>query len=446
MAQVSAAAGGTGAALRRLAARLPIDSTIAGNASFLIGDKLLRLVVALVTNALIARELGPASYGLFNWAVALVALMGAIGTVGLPDILVREFVQKRDRADELEAAAIWMRLCGGALVLLIAVAASALLRPGEAHAAALVAVVALSQIVMAFDAIDQRLQADYIVRPVVLIRAGSYLGFALLRIVAALQGADVLVFGLLFSAEFGCVALLLNWRARRTGAAPHLRRATRAAAAVLWRDGAPMLARLLAIGVYMRADQLLLARLLDDRAVGIYAAAARLSEIWYLVPVSLAAAFAPKLNRSFAQSRAEYDRELAQLMRLAVAGSALFAAAVTIAAPLVVRLLYGPAYAASAAVLSVHCWAGVFVTAGTLATNWFVNTGLLKYGFYQTVLGVVVSVGLNLLLIPRLGVMGAAVAVLLSQAVSAVLANALWPQTRPVFRIQLRAMALLGPR
>jgi polysaccharide transporter, PST family len=58
---------------------------------------------------------------------------------------------------------------------------------------------------------------------------------------------------------------------------------------------------------------------------------------------------------------------------------------------------------------------------------------------YRTVVGAIINVGLNLYLIPRYSAMGAAIATVVSYAVSGVFANAFSAKTRPIFFMQMRS-------
>jgi polysaccharide transporter, PST family len=68
----------------------------------------------------------------------------------------------------------------------------------------------------------------------------------------------------------------------------------------------------------------------------------------------------------------------------------------------------------------------------------------LKLGFYRTLSGAIANVLINLVLIPRDGAMGAAVATVVSYAISSVFANAFSAKTRPIFLMQMRSFVLAG--
>ena len=64
----------------------------------------------------------------------------------------------------------------------------------------------------------------------------------------------------------------------------------------------------------------------------------------------------------------------------------------------------------------------------------------------RSIVAAAVNIALNAVLIPRYGARGSALATLLAYVVAHVLMNAVMPHTRPIFRLQLRALLPVEPR
>lgn len=431
-------------ALRDAIARRPLLARLVGNIGWLIGDRLLRLGAGVLITAWVARHLGPSDFGVLSYAMASVALFSGLATLGLADVLVRDLVRRPDERQRLLASSLVLRLLGGVAALAAALAMVAVLRPGDASVLVLVLILAAGPIAQALDVIDLRYQAETEVRAIIVIRNIAFGLVAVLRVLAILGNAPLPVFAALTSLEVVIAGALMTWRARRDGRGFALSDATLAEMQRLLTECWPLLLRALAVGLYMRIDQIMIGQLLDDRAVGLYAAAARISEVWSLVPVAVMTAVVPRLVASHEASVADYERHLLQVMRLLVWLSIGFAVVISISAPLIIRLLYGPGFAEAAPVLVLHSWSAVAVTLGVAASSWFVNMRLLRFGLLQAVVGCIVSVGANALLIPRFGIAGAAVAQTGAHFASSVLMNALFAPTRPIFRIQM--LSLLPPK
>jgi O-antigen/teichoic acid export membrane protein len=97
-----------------------------------------------------------------------------------------------------------------------------------------------------------------------------------------------------------------------------------------------------------------------------------------------------------------------------------------------VELLFGERFAASTPVLQIHIWAGVFIFMRALLSRWLLAEDLLRFSLVTHVAGAVMNVALNLLLIPRYGATGAALATVASYACAGWLALFLSERTRPM--------------
>jgi PST family polysaccharide transporter len=194
----------------------------------------------------------------------------------------------------------------------------------------------------------------------------------------------------------------------------------------------------MAIMVYMRLDAVMLKTMKGDFAVGLYSAATKVSEVWYFIPVAIVSSVQPAIMRVKDNPKL-FDDRIRKLFSLMALSACVIGTAVALASHLVIRLLYSSAYLGAAPVLAVHVWASVFVFLGAAQSPWDLSKNLLRLALYRTLAGAVINVALNLYLIPRYSAMGAAIATVISYAVSGVFANALSAKTRPIFYMQMKS-------
>jgi O-antigen/teichoic acid export membrane protein len=189
-----------------------------------------------------------------------------------------------------------------------------------------------------------------------------------------------------------------------------------------WRSGSrpswPLARRLVAYGsraqlgsvltlLNLRLDVLILGVLTGSATVGTYAVASRYTELLRLPSQALYWVEYPRFAR--AGGRAAIARARWLLPR-AVGLTSLAAAPLALAAGLVIPLLFGPRFAP--AVLPAQVLAVGLAAEGLngLVTAYLFGTGRPGLNSLATGAGLAVTVLLDLLLIPRLGVLGAAVA------------------------------------
>jgi O-antigen/teichoic acid export membrane protein len=96
----------------------------------------------------------------------------------------------------------------------------------------------------------------------------------------------------------------------------------------------------------------------------------------------------------------------------------------------VVHFLYGNQYNQAGSVLMIHIWAGVFVFLGVASGKWLLSENLQMFSTVNTTIGAIVNIYLNYILIPKMGVEGAAWATLISYCIAAYLSLLFWKKTR----------------
>lgn len=429
----------------RLAGRDNLQKIFA-NAIWLLADRVFRLGAGILVTAWIARYLGTSGYGLLNYAYAFVALFGALATLGLDNIVVRDIVQNPACRDETLGTVFVLKLVGGLAALLGASAVIYALHPGGGDANSqtrlLVSLAAAGTIFQAFDTIDFYFQSQVQSRYTVYARN---VGFALataLRIALIGLHAPLIAFGAAGVLEVGAGAVGLAVLYRRRGLSLRGWRFRGTRARALLGQSWPLILSSAAILIYMKIDQVMLKEMAGNGAAGIYSAATRFSEVWYFIPLSIVSSVSPTLMTLRQTSPSAYRQRLQILFETMTLLTYAIAIPMTfLSRPLVVAV-FGPGFAAAGPVLAVHIWSALFVFLGLAQSPWSLAEGLLKLSFLRTLIGAVANVALNLYLIPRWGAMGASVATVIAYGLSAFAANALHPRTRPIFVMQLRAIFL----
>jgi O-antigen/teichoic acid export membrane protein len=166
----------------------------------------------------------------------------------------------------------------------------------------------------------------------------------------------------------------------------------------------------------LRMAPLMLGALSTSAAVGLYAAASRFGRFAALAPQAVFGGALPVLSGEFERDRARATRVFRTLDRALVAFAALTAAGCAVFAPFLLRVAYGPSFAAAAPAL---IWIGVALIPSL--SNSGRKIALYAAGGEAAVVrwsavALVVQVASAALLIPSLGSTGAAIAVFIGEA------------------------------
>lgn len=425
----------------RIENRLQLQRVVA-NTGWLLTDRLLRMGVGLGVSILVTRYLGPGLFGTLSYALALVGLSGSIAALGLESIVVRDIVREPNQTGEILGTAFALRLLSGILAFGVVMAVLPLLRPGDAAIRWIVAITAGMLVLQAFDTIDIWFQSQVQSKYTVYARNIAFLAVASVKILLVYSRAPLVAFAWAGLLEVVLAAVGLATAYSRTGHRFASWRIKMSRARQLLSNSWPLFLSGLAIGVYMKIDVIMLGAMVGDRAVGTYSAATRVSEVWYFIPTAIVSSLAPSLTTAKQESEQLYYTRLNRLFQLLAATAIAIAIPMTFLAGPLTRFLYGEQYNAAGPVLALHIWAALFVFLGMGQNCWTVNEGLTKLALSRTLAGAVVNVVLNLILIPRYSGLGAAIATVISYALSAVLLNAFDRRTVHIFRSQISAIFL----
>ena len=405
------------------------------NTSWLMGHRILSMIVALFVGVYVARYLGPERFGLLSYAMSFVGLFTALATLGLDGIMVRELVKTPERRDELLGTAFWLK-AGGAILMWIGIAAAIPFTHNDTQTNVLIAIIAFGVIFQAFNVIDFNYQAEVKSKYVVYAQLVQLVVSSITKLVFVCIAAPLVWFACVFLFDAVVLAVtLLAVYLKNTGKVWYWKWCWQTAKELL-RDSWPLILSGMVISIYMKIDQVMIKEMLDAEQVGLYAAAVRLSEAWYFIPVAITSSLFPAIINAKKQSEELYYQRLQKLYNLMVWLAVAIALPTTFLAPWVIRVLYGEAFLLAARVLSIHIWAGVFVFLGVANGRWIIAENLQYIATIRSAAGAMVNVALNILLIPKYGINGAAIATFFSVFVASHIAFSFINKARKVFIMQ----------
>lgn len=417
---------------------------VLNNIGWLFLDKVLRMGVGLFVVAWVARYLGPEQYGLWNYAIAFTSLFGAFANLGLDSIVVREIVKYPQRTDEFMGTTFLLKLAGGIIAFILSILCIWILRPNEILIIILASLIAAGFIFQAFLTIDLYYQAHIKSKYTVWTQNAAFLIMAIVKILLILNKAPLVAFAIAGLVEIiiGIVFLVILY-AHQKHSIKNWKFSYDTAKSLL-NDSWPLILSGLAIMVYMRIDQIMIGQMLDDRAVGIYSAAVKISEVWYFVPMAIAGSVFPTIIKSKELGEKVYYDRLQKYFTLMAWTGIIVAITTTFLGKYIIQLLYGQDYLESASVLIIHIWGGVFVCLGVASSSWLMVENLQRISFYRTLAGGIINIILNLILIPKITVKGAAIATVVSQLFAAYLFDLTNRKTFYIFYLKSRAFLIKG--
>lgn len=191
--------------------------------------------------------------------------------------------------------------------------------------------------------------------------------------------------------------------------------------------GAPIFLNNVFVALYTTANMTILGMYAADDVIGYFSGAQRLIQALNMVvvmPVSMAVF--PEISRRFAQSKAQGAKFLKQVLLLAGAAAAVVSLITFLCAPLMIRIMYGAGFAPSIELLKWLSPIPFLVMIATLLTvQGLYGMGLQRWAPWVGVILAVCCVGLNLWLLPLIGVKGVCISWIAAELLECLLVSSI---------------------
>lgn len=407
-----------------------IKKLLMARATAMLGDKLVKLAAGAVLTVFVARLLGASELGVYSIVMAWSAFLVPLSSMGLNNIVVRRMQQQPDshQAMTLLYTAISIRLYLGLLCGTLMLLAFYLLYPDmfTGYTAIAIPALFLLQSFFGFLLFEFYLNYQGSFRSAAYAKAAISLVSFAVKLALLYSGFGIASLLLLTGLEFLIVGICQYWlyrvkhkpfnegENRWPGWHPHWFNLQQAKALLkrsswLWMSGIVSV-------IYLKIDIVMIGAMLDNEQAGIYAAASRLSELWYVFPATLAARYYPDMLKAHQHSWNHYLLKLRHFALLFFSAAFAIAVVMTLCSPWIIALLFGEGFSTAVDVLRIHIWAGCFIFVRYLISQHLVITEQEPLSLLSHGIGAILNVLLNLWWIPTMGITGAAWATLVSYA------------------------------
>lgn len=419
-----------------------LSSKFSNNASWIIGAKVYQMAVNLVISMLTARFLGPANFGLINYAASYVALFTSLCTLGINNVIVNELINNRNLQGRLLGSSITMRLASSLLSLVTILALAWGLNPDEPLTRQVVLIYSTTLIFQCFDTLNYWYQSNLMSKVSSRIAIVGYTAGAIYKTVLLILGKDVRWFAFSHALECAFVAVLLVvFYSREMGGTQPLCW-SRPHEKTLLRKSYHYILSGLMIAVYGQMDRIMLKEMLGETSVGYYSAAYTVCTAWPFVLAAIIDSARPIILEEYKAGSSMYETHIIRLYSAIVYISLAVGLVMTVFSKPVILLLYGREYLPAWGALCILCWFAAFSYLGGARSVYTVPQGKQKYEKYLAAAGAVCNLILNAILIPVWGINGAAFATLITQIFTNVVMGFFIPAIRENNILILKSLAV----
>lgn len=373
-------------------------------------------VIGLAMLAIVTRKIGPAYLGAYAFSYNIVAYVGLAATIGLPVLGMRDVSQSRSNRrrvliDTVAARVLLAVLLGAALIF-----ASRWLAP-TAASRVLLPLLAIKLLIdaLTFDWYLQGADRHAVVAASRFIGQIAYAAALLPLLANGLTGARHYVAANLAGLAITAAVMLvlavrdIGLRFDRPDVKQIRQRLTRSTPFLWW---------LALTQVYYSTDLILITYLAGDRKAGLYAAASKLplsvigiASMWFTVSM-------PETARLHATEQVDVIRAQSRAaVTTAIVAGLPFVLLGPIFATDIAKTLFGVRFAGSGPALAVLSASVAVSLLQIVVTSVVMGAGRERPYVRAMSFGAAANVVLNLLLIPTLGIVGAAISTIASESI-----------------------------
>ncbi len=416
---------------------------IIGNTFWLFGERILSMILSLLIGVLVARYLGPKQYGTYNFVLAFIMLFEPLCQLGLNSIVTRDLVRHPQDKYEILGTTFTVRFVASCFSFTTAVILIRLLRPEAPLIHLFVLLLAIGKFFQVCQTINLWFESEVTSKYTVMTRSMVLLITSGINLLLVWTKSSLWLFVAIVTIKLILENIFLILAYQLTGGNIFKWRFNYTKAKTLLSQSWPLILSSFGAIIYLKIDQIMLGNLSTDVAVGIYAVAARISEIWYFIPLAIASSVFPSLLKSKERDGEEYHHKLQRIYDILACTAFLIAGFISLTAAPLINLLFGAAYQQASVILTIHIWACVFIFMRAIFSKWLIAEDMLIYSLVTHGLGAIINVILNLWLIPKYSGIGAAIATVVSYATASYLALFVHPKTMEAGRMM--SLAMIAP-
>ena len=378
------------------------------------------------------RYLGPSNFGLISYVTSITALFTAVVNLGINNILIKRLVQNREKNGELIGSSVLLQVISGFLSFLMVLMIVVILKPGN-HLLFIITILHSISLLFAFyNLFDLWFQSNLNSKYVSIAKAISYLIISTYKILLLMYQKPVEWFAFTNTIEAFVLCLLLIYMYYKNGG-QKLSFSFETAKSLFHESHHFILSSLL-ITLYTTVDRVMLGTILSENEVGLYGAAVATAGLWNFISEAIINSMKSVIYSAKKENddRGFYHQQRV-LFSLIFWINFGFGLVTFIFSKLIIQILYGEAYLGATVALMICAWYPMLAYLVAARETWIIANDLHSYVKKFSLFGAVSNIMLNSLLIPSQGIVGAAIATIISQLI--VLGSAaLFKPVRPVIK------------
>jgi len=420
-----------------------MNSKFTRNLGWIFFGNIAHAILQFLLNIVCARAFGTNDYGLINYSASLIAFFTAIGTLGFHGVITRFFAEDEKKAGELIGTGVFARAVLSIISIILLQIIVSFSGKADPQTRLIVFCQSLQILFASFDLYMYWFRFRSEAKTVAILRLVAFFVAAIWKLVAILMWHSIVFYVIGVSLETGFFTTLQGVWFRKKYSHYKLKFSNETFKKIL-KISYPFIFSALLVTIYGQTDKIMLKSMLSNTAVGLYSVSLTLAGAISIIPNALIEGFRPDIMSFRISDQNKYRQRMQQLYGLVFWVSIAYCLFITAFARPIVLLLYGDQYIEAVPSLSLVVWYTSFSYFGSINNVYMVAEDKTKWVQLSTLVGALLNVVLNFMLIPSMGIIGAALASLITQILANFIMLMIIPALRGAFRLVIEGITLQG--
>lgn len=390
-----------------------MKNKVVSNASWIICCRIVQSILTLVVGMMTARYLGPSNYGLINYAASIVSFMVPIMQLGLNNIMVQELINTPEKEGEILGTSLLLSVIMSGVCMVGVFAFTAVVNAGETETIIVCVLYSINLFFQGLEMIQYWFQSKYKAKYTMSVSLIAYVVVSAYKIYLLATQKSIYWFALSNAIDYMMISVTLIFIYKKLGGQRFS--FSRSTAKTMVKKSSSYILSSLMVTIFAQTDRIMLKLMLSDAATGYYTAATACVGITTFIYTAIVDSARPSIFSSLKSSKEKFEINVARLYSAITYISLFVCVAMVIFAPWIISILYGSEYSPSISALRIVVWYSTFSYYGVVRNIWILAEGKQKLLIVINLLGALANVILNAILIPIMGVNGAALASLVTQ-------------------------------
>ena len=391
------------------------------NTGWMFFGQMFGLCLSFFIGVWLARYLGPKDYGTASYIVAFVGLFSFIANLGVDGILNKELIESPDKKNELLGTSFFLKLFGGITSVVFVIIFSFLFEASVFNRV-LIIFFSLTLLTQAINVISIFFHSNTLSKNSVKAILFATIISSILKIFIILFNKGVVLLIIIYFLDSIWQGIGFLFYYKKNGFKIRNWIFDKRIAKNILRKSLFLMLSSASVYIYMKIDQVFINHFIGEEAVGLYAVAVRFTEVWYFIPSIICSSVFPALINSKKSSDSSYKKRF-NTLHLFLGSIAFFIAFFSsIFSSFIIKFLFGADYILSVPILQIYIWSSVGLFLGISMNQYFLSEGKIRLIFYFNLISMAINIVLNIILIPRIGLSGAAWATFIAYSINPILA------------------------